>query len=211
MWLDMMRHVDEVAARGAETTNETDGIVNGLMTGMGLVTKGIDDEGVDALQHLHVLVGNGGHVGDVGEIMDAEADNGQPAVHDADRDDVDRSCVALKDDGNMRLDAVEVDGWHSWITILLRSETIGNTFHKVIGTEGFGIYINIAKDAVGAKIIKSANVIIVFVCNEHCMKWFEVDAKHLGTKIRSAVDKDIAAINLDESRAAEALITWVGG
>ena len=108
--------------------------------------------------------------------------------------------------GHVRFNLYQIDGWNTWIAFLLRGETIRNAFHQVVGTELFGIDIHIAKDAIGTQVVESTHMVIVLMCDEHGIKRFEVDAKHLLTEIGSTVNKDTLATHFNQCRSAQPLV-----
>ena len=85
--LDVVAHVDEPCFFCAYGMSKSNGFLNSLMTGMRIVSQAIDNEVFDTLEIGIFGVGNRFHVGDVGKVLNAEANNGKFAVHDTDGDD----------------------------------------------------------------------------------------------------------------------------
>ncbi len=208
MGQDVVGHVDEVGFGTAEKLGETDGFLDGLMGRMVSMAQGVEYEGINALQVGHLGIGDGLHVGDVGEVLDAEAEDGQVAVHDADGDDFD---ILANMDGLVGLNATEVDGGHTGITFLGRREAIGNALFKMVGTIGFCIDIDVTEDTVGTEVVEPADVVVVFVGDKHGVEGLEIGVEHLLTEVRPTIYEDALAANLHEGGATQAFVAWVGG
>lgn len=161
------------------------------MAWMLLVAKSIYDEIINAFQIVELFFWDCLHVCDKGEVANAEADNWQFSVHHAYRNNLD----AINVDGNMRLHLYQVDGRNARIALVLRREAIWDAFHEMIGTELFGIDIDVAKDAVGTEIVKSSNMVIMLMSDEDSVELLEVNLQHLFAEIRAAVNKDVLSVN----------------
>ena len=67
MAADVVAAVDEPGLTGSYAMGKADGIVEGLVAVMGLLAKGIDNEGVTAQDVGQLVVADGLHVGDVNQ------------------------------------------------------------------------------------------------------------------------------------------------
>jgi hypothetical protein len=82
-----------------------------------------------------------------------------------------------------------VKGGHTRVTLLNGKEAVGYALPEVVGAEGLGIHIDIAEDAVGAQVVESAHVVVVFVSNEYRIDGLEFGGEHLLSEVGSAVDE----------------------
>lgn len=177
---------------------------------MFLVSQSIDNQGIDALKVRELIFRNGLHIGNIEEISDAEPNDREFAVEDADREYADGTIILiLKDDRHMGLDGEQINSWYSWIALVLRCEAIWYAFDEVVGTELFSIDINIAKDAVRAQIIKSAHMVVVFVGNKHGIKFAEVYTKHLLTEVWSTINEYATTIYIYNSTTTQPSVTRI--
>lgn len=156
-----------------------------------LVAKSIYDEIINAFQIVELLFWDCLHVCDKGEVANAEADNWQFSVHHAYRNNLD----AINVDGNMRFHLNQIYGRDARIALILRREAIWYAFHEMIGAELLCIDIDVAKNTVGTKIVKSSNMVIMLMSDEDSVEFLEVYRQHLFAEIRAAVNKDVLSVN----------------
>lgn len=161
------------------------------MAWMLLVAKSIYDEIVNTFQIVELFFWDCLHVCDKSEVANTKTDNWQFPVHHAYRNNLD----AINVDGNMRLHLYQVDGRDARIALVLRREAIWYALHKMIGTKLFGIDIDVAKNTVGTKIVKSSYVVVMLMSDEDSVEFLEVYRQHLFAEIRSAVNKDVLSVN----------------
>ena len=128
-------------------------------------------------------------------------------MHNADGYDL----YVVDGDWGVRLNLDEVDGWYARVALVVRRKAVGYTFREVVGAELFGIDVYVSKDAVGAQVVKSSDVIVVFVSDEDCVKRFKFDVQHLLAKVGAAVYEQARSVCLDEGRGAQSLVFVVGG
>ena len=85
MQANVVTHVREQGATCPYTTGKGYGIVNRLVGVVRTVkTKGIDHKHFDTAKEVGLTGFDGLHVGDIGEATEAEAKDGQLAMHHAD-------------------------------------------------------------------------------------------------------------------------------
>lgn len=170
------------------------------------MAESIDHEGIYTFKVLVFLFRYGLHVGDVEEIPDAEAHDRECTVKDTDGENFDSRDV----DRFVGSHREEIDGRHARIALFLGCEAVRDALEEMVGTELFGIDIDIAEDAVWTKVIESAHMVIVFVGDEYGIEAAEVSGEHLLTEVRSAVDEYATTINIDKSGATQTFVAWIG-
>ena len=103
---DVVGHMDDIGLRKAERTREFDSLLNGLMGRMVVMTKSVYHQLFDSLKQPTVLIGDGFHIRHIAQFTDAEAEDGQFAVHHPQR-----QHLHLADTKRlMRLDFLQIDG-----------------------------------------------------------------------------------------------------
>jgi hypothetical protein len=65
-----------------------------------------------------------------------------------------------------------------------------------------GIYLNIALTTERTQIVEAACVVVVMVCQQHCINLVERLMKHLYSEIGATIDEQPAVAMLDKSRRA---------
>ena len=91
----------------------------------------------------------------------------------------------------MRFYLDEVDGWHTRIAFVFGCEAVGDALNEMVGTKFLCIDIDIAENAVRAKVIKTAYVVVMLVGYQHSIKRLEVYAQHLLTEVGTAIYEDV--------------------
>ena len=200
-------HVDQEGAGTAQLFGEFYGFGNGLVRVVRGVAQAVHDERPDALQQGKLVRRQCLHVRDVGQRSYAEPENGQAAVHDAQRQNSGIADTELL----ARPDAVQADLGNARIFVFRK--TVGDALLQMCGAEVFGIDIHIAEDAQGAEIVQSAYVVIVLVRDEYGVDGPEVKGEHLLAEVRSAVYQDaFPAVAFHQGRCPQpAVVQVVGG
>ena len=120
-----MVKVNEIGLLGTEFLAQTDSFVNGLMSDVGPMAQGVEHKRFYTVQHGFAFVANGFQVGDISEVCDAIAENGQWAVHYFDGKD--GELVYLE--RLPRKSFVQFELWHS--AGCFHAEAIGHSFTKM--------------------------------------------------------------------------------
>ena len=201
---DSVGHVSQEDPRCRCPSGEIDGIVYEHVGVMDfLPSQGIHDERVDALEIGQLAVGYRLHVGDVGQLADAECQYWHLAVHHADGHDVDVAYA----DGLMRLDGVKAQQWHARIKI--RGETIGHRGLQCSGCGLVGIDVDVAKHAKRAQIVDAGHVVVVDMGEQYAVERVEGEGHELHANVGTGIDEQACGVALDEHSTAPTLVARV--
>ena len=198
--------VGEPGAARVELLDEGEGLIHGLVHGMGNVAECIEDQFVEILQQSEGGVGKGAEVGEVGGAAEAVAEDFEVAVE--------------KRDGSEG-DAEKLEG----LADFAKGDTgngaeLGETVEDVRegaaqGLEGGSVGIDgkngVLAEVVRADVVEAHDVVGVSVGEEDGVEAIEFCAQGLLAKIGRGVNDDELAVAGEEQGRAEAIVAGIGG
>ena len=203
-----MAHVGEIDCLGADFSREVYRLVNHQVSVvLRLESQGVDHKGVNALKERQFAVVDGLHVGDVGEVADAESADGQFAV--IDRKDLD---INISDGyGVVVLVCAGSNGWYARVFVFRKE--IGQSAVHGIDNQLVAVDGNVAEDTERTEIVYAAAVVVVDMGNEDGIN-FAADGfrcnlgKVLGV-VEIALDVELTP-ETDSAEMAQHLLAEVG-
>lgn len=202
---EIVGDVGEPGLAGADALCPFDGLGDGGVAGMGLVTQGREDEHVQVVQLGKTGLGNGADIGEIGGATEAPADDLQRAVEEtnrleaqiADGDSVgdlaqgDTSAVGV---GGLQGKGVGEDMLHDGAG--LGADVEGNRLAGAI----------LMQVAERSEIVQAEDVVGVGVGVEDSVEHAQVRGESLFAKIRAGVDEDGVL-----GRVLGGVLAWVLG
>ena len=184
---DVVRHVGEVGVTRLDAIDSKHRFVYAPVRRMGLPAEGVDDEGVDAFELAPLCIWDAGAVGDVCELADAEGEDREFAVEDADRDDL---CFS-DSDGIFGCDSVQIDLRNTRVAMY---EDIVVVIVQSACNSLVGIGVKRVPEGVGTQVIESGTVVEVIVSDEECVETPDIVLQCLLAEVWSAVDKYVLIV-----------------
>ena len=200
-------HVREEGPSGSYACGKPHGFFEVLMGGVWLLAQGIDDQHLHPVEQAERLVGQGEHVGDVGQPSSyAVPQDGQTTVHDAEGQHLRPPYV----EGGAGVNLGQPDAGDARIGVL--DEAVGHTCPQVVGGVVLGVDGYLAEAAEGAQVVQPSHVVVVFVGDEHAVYGAKpVAPQHLFAEVGSAVYQDVLAlVREDQCGGAQAVVARVG-
>ena len=184
--------VDEPRLAGSYPTGKADGIIDGLVRVVGLVTKGIDDEHLGALKIGKLGIGNGFHVCDIGQLVEAVAEDGQVVVHHLERHD----GYVANGKGLVAVYLVQLDSGNTWIAMLRKA--IWQHLEHSLASQRVGIDVDLSKLTIGPYIVHASHVVVVSMGDEYAVNLAEGLRKNLLSEVWATVYEQSRGFGLDE-------------
>lgn len=203
MEANVVTHVGEPGLLGLQTRYDGECLLHAVMGGMLLPTEGVENECVYALEILPLVVWYLGAIGDVGEIADAEGEDGSFAMEDTDGSNWRLSNV----EGLARIDGHEIHLWRARITM---HEDVIVALLQLAGQEGVGIGRKWLLVAIGTQIVDAETMVKVIVGEEQGIDVANVGSNRLKAEIRAAIHQDLLlVIRLDHGAATKSVVVGI--
>ena len=154
---DLVAHVNEVGRYVSEASAELDGVLHGLMRFVRCVTQGSDNEQLDASEQRQRGVEQFRHVRQVGHVADSVSEDGQFAVHDANRSHLERPETQLV----AFLQFVQFQLRNARIGV--PNQAIGQPLPQVLAGVIVGIEGQVVLEGKGAKVVNASDMVVVLV------------------------------------------------
>lgn len=201
---NVMVDMDEIGAPCPYPASEAHGVVHELMGMMGLAEpQGIDHQGVGPFQIGQFRVGDGLHVGNVGQRTDTVAQDGKLAMHHLERHDIEVTYLKTL----MGSDVVQMDGGDAGV--LVNGETIGNALMERAATDVVSVDIDVAETAIGAQVVHPSDMVVVGMGDEHSVNLPERLLQKLLAEVGTAVDKQPGTVGLHQCGTSQPAVMRV--
>ena len=204
MEADVVGEVNEEGSLGTDASGETDGIIDehvGMV--FALEAQGIDDERADSLKLLEALVGNGFHVGDVGEIAEAIGENRHFPVHHLDGLPLDVADFLFF----AGLDRMQIEPRNARIEFF--GEAIRHRDAQRVGGSLVGIDVDVAENAETAQVVEAGHVVVVDVGEENAVELPKRQRHQLHPNVGAAVDEQARRVAFQQSHATKTAVARV--
>ncbi len=205
---DVVAHVGEIDSLCVDFLREVYRLINHQMrVVLRLEAQGVDHKSVNALKERQFAVVDSLHVGDVGEIADAESADRQRAV-------IDRKYLNINiSDGDnvVVIVCAGSDGWYARVFVFRKE--IGQGAVHGIDNPFVAVDWNVAEDTERTEVVYAAAVVVVDVGNEDGIN-FAADGfrcnlgKVLGV-VEIALDVELT-LETDVTEMAQHLLAEVG-
>jgi len=203
--IDVVTDVSEEGPAGTDDAGDFDALVDGEVGGMGTKTQAIEDEDFERAEEVERGVGDGGAVGEIGEVADTIAQDGIAAMHE--RDGEDGSAEELEGGG----DFMEMETRNAGDAIG-GFEDVGEGAAEGGGGDGLGPGVDGALNVgVDADVVKPVDVVGMSVSEENGVKRLDGMVEHLLTEVDGGVDDNVAVGPGEENGGTETTVARVGG
>ena len=203
MTADVVTAMDEPRLACPYPTGKVDSVGDGLVGVVRFFTQGVDYQHIRTLDIGQFLVADGLHVGDIGQVTKAVAEDGQIVVHYLDGHDVDVANAQ----GFVLVYLVQLDGWHAGIAVL--GKAVWQHLEHALTGQRVGIDIDFAELAVRSYVVHAPHVVVVGMGDEDAVNLTEGLRHDLLAEVGPAVDEQACGIGLDECRTAQTLVVRV--
>lgn len=177
----VMAHVSEIRLFGLKSLTDGQCFFNTQMSRVWLVTQRIENQYVEALKLLHARLGNLIHVGAIGNVIDAKAENVKMCVLQGDWDN-----FMTKDSERLGVNPMQIELRNVRFDF---TRLFGKGIRKRLLHDRFGFLIAINRDraflifAERAQVIEAKEMIDVEVCVDHCMDTLDFLTQELQTQL----------------------------
>lgn len=199
-----VRQVCQVALSGTDMAADVDGFFEGVVRDVPAALDGVEDEDLETAEFVELAFGDVVGVGDVGEVAEAEAEDGQFVVHGPDWDD--RNAVDGEGQAGNQVDVhfrragVGLFGEDVVIFFLQGFQYVG------FAEDGERAFLEIVERA---HVVETAGVVFMVVGQEDGIEVADVFAEHLLPEIRPGIDQECLSFILDQGRAPQPLVSRI--
>ena len=198
--------VREPGAARFEFIEDGEGLLDGLMHGMGNIAKGVDDEVVEIFEERDGGIGKAAEIGEIGGATKAETEDFHFAVEQGNGDE--RNTEKFEG----AFDFVEKDAGdsaESGLVVKDVGESAADDAECFRGTvDGHGSAL---ADVEGANVVEAEDVIGVAVGEEDGFKTIEAGSEGLGAEVGGGVNDYVLGIAGEKDGGTEALVVGIGG
>lgn len=201
---NIMAHVGEPGLLGLQTRYDGECLLYAVMGGMLLPAKGVEHERIYSLEILPLVVWYLGAIGDVGEIANAEGEDGRFAMEDTDGS----NWRLANEEGFPRIDGHKIHLWRAGIAV---HEDIIVALLQFLGQEGVCIGRERLLETIGTEIVNAETMVKVIVGEEQSVDVANVGSNGLDTEIRTAIHQNLLlVIRLDHGAATKSVVAGIG-
>ena len=177
-----MTYMGEQCAAGTNAAGKGYGIIDKLMRVVRTVeAQGIDHKSLHTIQQVGLIRLDGLHVGDVGEMPEAETQDGQLSMHHADGQYLDVS------EGHHLAGSYLVQTYGGYTRVTVGGKTIGQHLHHASACFFVGIDVDFTKLTVGTYIVHTPHMVVMGMSDEDSVNTPEGLRKNLLAEVGTTV------------------------